>query len=259
MHRIKFLFPILLFGLLQSCISNKKMVYLQDKSQDKPHQYDQTKILKSNSSVYTVDYGDILFIEILYQSIDNEQELKKSTIGERESRVAFSQHPYTSGYQVSDSGKISIEDIGEFEVKGKSVDEVRTLITNRANSYFLNPAVKVYLMNAYITVLGEVNSPGRFQFFDQMNVLEAIGIAGDMGEFADRESIKVLRPVNDTYSIYHINLTDELVVNSSQFNVLPGDVIMVKPLQRKRYSGRNIQWAISGLSIVVSVIAILTR
>lgn len=259
MFRFKIIFLFSFFVLLQSCISNKKIGYLQDKTQDQPQQYDQTKSFSANEVEYRLEKEDILFIEILYQSLGNEQDLNKSTIGERESRVAFSQHPYTSGFQINSLGNVSIENLGQINVLGKSIDEVRTLISDKAESYYLNPTVKVYLMNAFVTVLGDVNNPGRFQFFDKMNLLEATGLAGDLGEFADRESIKILRPGNNTYSIYHVDLTDELVINSSNFSVLPGDVIMVKPQTRKKFAGRNIQWALSGVSIVITVITLLTR
>jgi len=259
MFRSRLILFLIILISLQSCISVKKMVYLQDKSQDKPHQYEQNKTFSTASLDYKIEKEDVLFIEVLYQSIGNETNLDKSTLGERESRLAVNQHPYTSGYQVNESGKILIETLGEFEVIGKTIDEIRSMLIERANSYYLSPTVKIYLMNAYVTVLGEVNTPGRFQIFDEMNVLEAIGIAGDLGEFADRESIKILRPTNDDYEIYHIDLTNEVIVDSEKFRVKPGDVILVKPQTRKKFAGRNIQWILSGLSVVVSIIAILSR
>lgn len=258
MRRIYFLLLFILFGVLPSCISNKKMVYLQDKSQKKPHKFDQTESFKVESDTYKIEQNDVLFIEVQYQSLGQEKSLAVSSLDERESRIAVAQHPYTSGFQVSD-GKIVLQDLGEFEVLGKSIEEVKSLITSRANDSYVNPTVKIYLMNAFVTVLGDVNRPGRFQLFDEINILEAIGLAGDLGEFADRGSVKVLRSINDKYEIYHLDLTDQVTVNSQNFIIRPGDVIMVKPQERKKYAGRNIQWILSGLSVVVSIVAILSR
>ena len=49
------------------------------------------------------------------------------------------------------------------------------------NKILTNPFIDVKLLNARFTIIGEVNRPGRYDFINNnLNLLEAIGIAGDL-------------------------------------------------------------------------------
>ena len=43
-----------------------------------------------------------------------------------------------------------------------------------------NATVDIKILNAYFTVIGEVNRPGRYSFENNMDILQALGMAGDL-------------------------------------------------------------------------------
>jgi len=240
--------PIIFFSIiifLSSCVSNKKIVYLQDKSQKKSH-------IKLNDGEFTsgyVDYkvskGDILSIQIdhvpLTELPDNASEIP--SLASRSQII----HPYINGFMVNEKGIIDIPVLGELEVAGKSVLEIQQQVKEKADMYYSNPATKVFLLNFNVTVLGEVRMPGTFPVFNNsITVLEAIGMAGDMGEFADRNNIKIIRQINGKVIQYHIDLTDQNILGSEKFYLYPNDVIIIKPQRRKKYADKNLQLILTG-------------
>ena len=67
--------------------------------------------------------------------------------------------------------------------------------------------VTVEFMNLTISVLGEVNNPGRFNIDrDQMTLLDAISMAGDLTIYGKRDKVMVLREENGAQRVYGIDL-----------------------------------------------------
>ena len=59
-----------------------------------------------------------------------------------------------------------------------------------------NVSVDIKIVNSYFTVLGEVNKPGRYNFLENnMDLFQALGIAGDMTINGKRTDIKILRNI----------------------------------------------------------------
>ena len=50
------------------------------------------------------------------------------------------------------------------------------------------------MLNGHFTVLGEVNNPGRYTYLsNNINVFEAIGMAGDLTINGQRKDVKLIR------------------------------------------------------------------
>ena len=101
-----------------------------------------------------------------------------------------------NGYKINNDGDIYFPSIGRLKVVGKSITEVRNIIFKYLTDggFLLNPIVDVKLINASFTVLGEVNFAGKHNFIqNNLNILEAIGIAGDLTINGLREDVKLIR------------------------------------------------------------------
>ena len=101
-----------------------------------------------------------------------------------------------NGYQVNQKGNINFSSIGEINVEGltiiQAVELVRKIIIE--NKILIDPIVDIKLLNTHFIILGEVNRPGKYDFFkNNLNILEAIGMAGDLTINGERKKIKVLR------------------------------------------------------------------
>lgn len=100
---------------------------------------------------------------------------------------------------VRPDGGISYPLAGNVQAAGRTVEELTEVITKRLSKYIPNPIVTVTLEQIpgnRIYILGRVNKPGDFVIARDVDVMQALAMAGGLTPFADREGIKVLRTEN---------------------------------------------------------------
>ena len=109
-----------------------------------------------------------------------------------------------NGYQVNSEGFINFPSIGKLKVEGLNISQIRNLLYNTITDRGIlnNPSVDVKLINSYFTILGEVSVPGRYDYLkNNMNILEAIGMAGDLTITGKRSDIKLIRDIKGKKTI----------------------------------------------------------
>ena len=118
-------------------------------------------------------------------------------------------------------------------------------------------------MNFRITVLGEVMKPGSFTIPDErISIIDAIGLAGDLTIYGERENITLIREQNGTRTFVNVDLTNRELFKSPYFFLTQNDVIYVEPNKTKVNSsavGPNTGIIVSAISIIISVVAILIK
>ena len=79
---------------------------------------------------------------------------------------------------VQTNGAVSLPLLGEVQVSGLTIAEVKRKVTNLlAKDYLINPQVEVKVkeyQSQYISVVGEVNNPGRKPIRGRMRLLDAL-------------------------------------------------------------------------------------
>lgn len=241
--------------LLASCISNKRIVYVQDYSQKKPYNYLADTIFEAPAVDYKLRAGDILYVKSDHPTLSKSfQQLDVNYLSDSRTIQAV---PALSGFLVDTMGNIDIPIVGKISVEGKTIFNARQAIEDAAAKYFTDPAIRVFMMNYFITVLGEVNLPGRYQVYNhRINVFEAMGLAGDATDFASRETVKIVRNRNGKNELYSVDLTDQNLLASENFYLQPNDILMVKPQKRKKYATRDVQNFFNAVTATVSVITL---
>jgi polysaccharide export outer membrane protein len=122
--------------------------------------------------------------------------------------------------------------------EGKSLDNVKKSIAEHASEYLVNATVIVRLISFKYSVLGEVNNPGIYRNYNnQLTILEAISQAGDISPFGNRHRVLVLRPSMQGTSTFRLDITDNNILTSEGFFLLPNDIVYVEPI--KSYNFRN--------------------
>ena len=160
---------------------------------------------------------------------------------------------YIFGYTVSDSGTVTLPILGDIIVYGLTVEEVRAAIHERAEDYLKDAVVNVKLISFKFTVIGEVNRPGTYtNFNNQLTVLDAIGMAGDITDFGNRERLLVVRHTREGSKTYRINVQDKNLLQSEGYFLLPNDIVIVEPIKSKPF-----QLNIPTLSLVLTSISTL--
>ena len=83
---------------------------------------------------------------------------------------------------------------GKLNVAGKTIDEVKTELDSLFKNYVKDAAITVRLINNYVSIIGDVNSPGRYLLTkDQLNIFEALSMAGDISFYGKRSKLQLIR------------------------------------------------------------------
>jgi polysaccharide export outer membrane protein len=137
-----------------------------------------------------------------------------------------------SGYTLDDNGNIDFPVLGELHVSGMTKSEISAFIKKRLKEENLvnDPVVTVDFMNLYFSVLGEVKTPGKYTISkDQITLLEAISMAGDLTIYGKRDAIYVIREENGERTTYSVDLRNKDMFKSPVYYLKQNDVVYVQP------------------------------
>lgn len=252
-HVKMFPFIILTFTLLfSSCVSQRNVEYLRDESRQ---QGDVTTYTDATVSDYKLKPKDELYIQI--RSLDDPSTNVFQQLGVQEGGNMSYIQPYGASlmsYLVDKAGFIQLPVLGNVEVENKTVPEVSALLHDSLEHILSNPAVIVKLVNRYVSVLGEVQSPGHFSYSqEKLTVFDALGLAGDITEYGDRNDVLLARNENGKNLRINIDLTSSKLMASEYYYIRPNDMIYVKPMRKKFWGMRQFPFEIllSSLSTAV--------
>jgi polysaccharide export outer membrane protein len=137
------------------------------------------------------------------------------------------------GYLVDKNGAINFPVIGKIPLAGLTKEEAGEKMTTLIKEHVKNPIVNIRFMNFKVTVIGEVAKPATFTVAtEKINVLEALGLAGDMTAYARRENVLIIREKDGVRSTARINLNNKEVLTSPYFYLQQNDIIYVEPDNR---------------------------
>lgn len=160
--------------------------------------------------------------------------------------------------RINNKGNINLPLLGEFSVEGLKIEEAQNLITKELSKHIKSPVVSVELTNFKITVIGEVNRPASLNVpGEQVNLLEALGMAGDMTVYGKRDNVLVIREINGVRNMTRLNLNDKNVYDSPYFQLKQNDIVYVEPdkSKEKEYSPNN--RALPIITACISAVAVL--
>lgn len=166
------------------------------------------------------------------------------------------------GYRVNKSGMIHLPLIGDFKIEGMTIEEADIAIASELTKHVKSPVVDVQILNFKITVIGEVNKPSTFIIPDEkVNILEALGLAGDMTVYGKRERVLIIRSEGNSKTIKKLNLNNKEILSSPYFYLKQNDIVYVEPDRSKavEYSQNTrlmplITAAISALAVLAAVL-----
>ncbi len=158
------------------------------------------------------------------------------------------------GYLVDEDGYIEFPVLGKISVIGLTREEAKVQIQNQLLKFLRDPIVEVRFLNMHVSVIGEVRRPGLYTFSDEhFTLLEALAMAGDLNDLADRTDIMVIRERDKIREFGKVDLTSNLSFESEWFYLTQNDIIYIKPMKEKKAVVRDPLTRISSVgSIVIS-------
>jgi polysaccharide export outer membrane protein len=155
---------------------------------------------------------------------------------------------------VQPDGFISLRDISDLHVAGKTVPEVTEILLKRYSRILHDPLLTIVLKDfekPYFIANGEVGRPGKYDLRGDTTVLEAVGVAGGFNERSKHSQVLLFRRVSGQWTPVKI-LDIKAMLSSGNLSedprLHPGDMIYVpKNTASKAQPWLNIFWPSWGL------------
>lgn len=238
-HRLIRLCTIAAIGMLSACTTPKNITYMQDFNNGQEQKVAQQRRI-------TVQPDDKL--SILVSSKDPELAqvfnlvIAQNRIGQ--ATKGSSGNSSTAAFTVNPDGSIDYPLIGSIHIAGLERSQVAELIKSRIieKALLQDPIVTVEFLNATVSVLGDVASPGEYTIDrENLNVIQAISKAGDLAITGMRTNVLVVREENGMEKAYRLDLTDtESLFSSPAYYLQQNDIVYVEPNgTKKRQSTAN--------------------
>ena len=241
----KLLTFIALVLLTASCVTTKKVNYLQEPSKRIPS-YPDTISYED----YLLRTDDQLYIRVL--SVDEKlTSLLNGGQNMNSSYLTGTSNNDLYTYLIDEHGEINYPTIGKIYVKDMTTREVKKLLEEKLAGQIVvqgtlpNISVEVRVVQRSFSIIG-LNS-GRYNINkEKVTIFEAIAMAGDLNDFADRSKIKIIRVVEDSTYVKTFDVRSKDIINSEFYYVQPNDVIYIR-----KFPGYSF-----GINSVSSVIAV---
>jgi len=262
------LLPVL---VLASCGASKKVTYFQANENRQGKTVDLPSYRTENTVRFQPD--DILGITVNVPgehtvASDYNLPLVPAATSENSTETSVSQGVGRQAFLISKDGTIDFPVIGMIKVVGYTQGELEKYLKERLREKLIAPAiVTVRLLNFKIVVTGEVNRPGSFVVEkDQINILDALALAGDMTIYGKRDDVRVIRQrPNGGYTMISLDMSKESVISSPYYFLRQNDALYVPPIGSKAQSAdvsprMNVIFGVSSFVIsLVTFVLMLTK
>lgn len=252
-NKIVFLIVILISG----CTSQKKLAYLNNLPQPKGEE-----TFTLDIPDYKIQNKDVLYITLKAMNPDG-QIVDFLGGGVASSGGIYMQGDaggFLYGYDVKPDGTVILPVVGIINVMGKTLEEIRKILQEEFVKHYKNAILECKLLSFKFTVIGEVKTPGTYvNYNNYLTVLEAIGRAGGIGDYGNRDRVLVVRPLDKGTKTFRLNMQDKNILSSEAYFLLPNDVVIVEPLKQKIFNLNlpTISFIISTLTSTISMTLLL--
>ncbi len=214
--------------VLASCVSKRNYYYLNKSGAAAATDSVYNNINTSAAFEHILDFNDQVTISLE----PNQYQLGSARLGT------------ISTIKVGLDGNISIPFVGKVKVDGMTISQLNDTIYSLYSRVYINPSVNVQLTAFNISVLGDVRTPGlKLVGASTINIFEAIGMASDLNDEANRRIVKVLRKNKEGKTdMYELDLTTISVLSSSVFYLKSNDIVIVQQYNYKRHLNKAQQF-----------------
>jgi len=243
-------------GLFTSCMTSKKVVYVNDMVPNIDYQMLEVPMLKLQKS-------DRLSIKI--SAKNPELAAPFNVIGGNYVADEKGSRSNTSGnnldaptYLIDQQGNITFPILGNFHLEGLTLEQVRDLLVNRLSEggYIKDAIVKVELLNLKVNLMGEVNRVGIIDVPDaRINLLEAISKAGGLTRNAASDRVTVIREENGVRKKILNDIGSQDIFDSPAYYLQQNDIVYVEPVGAESTPREDRTWRFTSIAMgVVSII-----
>ena len=265
MKHFTFLHKIGLFAIVgilafSSCVPQKKMLFL--KEMEMANESTSIEYQNERTLDYKIQPGDNLYIK----AINIIDEKSSTALNGGESRggnyMTSDAAIYLNSYTVNKDGYIDYPLTGLVYVKNLTVEQAKERIQDSLSKYVKETALMIKLSNFDITIIGEVNRPGKYKVYQsEIGLLEALALAGNTTNFAKTEAVKIVRRTDNGSEIVVVDAGKADILSSPYYYLKPNDIVYVEPLKFKQWGFTSFPYStvISVLSLGITMFTLLYK
>jgi polysaccharide export outer membrane protein len=226
--------------LFFSCVPQRKIVLLQHKGKV---ERDSVISVSTTTKVTRIQKGDEVYVRV--SSLEENERYNFFNTGISGMSLVNNQAISLAGHIVDQKGNIILPVVGNINIEGLTLEEAGRKIQEVVAPYINKPTVSVRIINRNVTVLGFVRMPGQYDIsHERMNILQAIGRAGDITDYGNRRKVLVIREREGKIERTYLDLTKDNILASEFYYLKPGDVIYVEPMRRRLWGINNFPFAL---------------
>lgn len=247
--------------LMTSCGSTKNLQYMQGS-------FDTSKLSTYTFPVPVIQKGDLMAITV-FSDLPSATAIFNQPVSAVPSGTGVAAGGTTgtasSGYLVDESGNIDFQGIGKLHVEGLNKAGLTDLLNSKLTKFLTNPYYNIRFLNYKITIIGDVARPAVYTIpSERVNLLEAIGLAGDLNITARRDNVRIIREINGKREFGSIDLRQPGIFTSPFYQLQQNDIVYVDFNKNKAVANdiitlRNISIATSIVSTLAIVYSILRK
>lgn len=257
---------LLSMGLLlmstTGCVSSKKLRYFQGADSI----YAEAQRIEQQYEM-RLKPADQIFVKLSCDEPDLLDVFAQSKIMGSTSSGAFGGNVSTSlgtvnGFTIDNKGDVLLPVLGRVHVADLTMDEcaevIKVLVEEKA--HIANPEVVVRLLNARVTVLGAIRSPGVISLTSERNtIVDIMAQCGDVDDTGLRYKVRLFRELNGKRQMYFVDLTKADVFKSPAYYVQQNDLIYVEPNKSKGVKASPIYTFMgAGSSILAAIMSVIS-
>lgn len=249
---------------LVSCSSQKRILYLQDLN---------TSAVDKIADTYQIRFKPLDRITLIVNSQRPELAAPFNTSTSFNSLtgipidgrgITTSTNAALQVLTIDQNGMLDLPIIGQVYCTGKTRQEVSEEIAAKIieSGYLTDPAVNIQFADLFISVIGEVNRPGRYNISnDRISLLDALALAGDLTVFGQRNDVTVIREENGQRTSAQLDLTSADLLASPYFYLQQNDLVYVRPNKYKAKAGevdpnRSLYISLTSIAITVATLIV---
>ncbi len=174
---------------------------------------------------------------------------------------SFSSNVGTGKWLVlNEEGEANLPKIGRRKLSGLTINEANYSLQKEYGRILKDPIINIKVLNHFVTILGEVNSPGKYTIDnEQISLIQLIGLSSGFSPYAKNDQIEVIRNVNGEAIKLQVSFRELTGLNQKNILLQPDDIVYVAP-EKSKVSDDNLQKAsiiagiLTGAAVIVSVL-----
>ncbi len=221
-------------GMLSSCVTARKVNYMQEPDKHIPSYADTLSFedyeLRTNDRLYIYVYSLDENISKMYNAGGNSSQIRYQM---GNGGMGGSYDLYT--YLIDEEGNIDFPTIGKIYVRGATTREVKQIVEEELSKLlreipgYSTISVEVNIVNRSFSIIGAQS--GRYTINkEKMTIFEALAMAGDLNEFNSRKEIKLVREKDGVTTIKTFDARSKDIVNSEYYYIEPNDIIYIRQI-----------------------------